>query len=305
VFIIHAFGHDGSPENFQASRDAKTRLTVSAAHGDTLRDAMLGAARLKNRPLACRLKVAAPVALMACAAPAWSIDGRADTVQGREPASGPPEEISYKFTPTYYSTSNVTPAYDLNLRGGRTVHTAWVGFYQRSNEFQQLRLGYENTLELPFGRVVPSLQYATRGFLGGSLTAEIGERYFGLAGFGRTNLRDYFNLNFDPNDMVLFGAGTRALPNTTLMGFQIRDDRLGTGQRVTHVVARIKPDDKTRWTLDVFHKEGRQDPASVWVQGTGVTLTWDYGRYFARVASDPHVNFSNNHMTRVALGLRF
>ena len=217
------------------------------------------------------------------------------------------EGIAYKFTPSYYSTTNVTPAYDLNLRGNRGPHTAWIGFYQRSNEFQQLRLGYENSVALPFGRLVPSLQYATRGFLGGSLTAEIGERYFALAGFGRTNLKDYFNLNFDPNDMVLFGAGTRALPNTTLSLFQIRDDRLGTGQRVAHAVARINHGEKTRWTVDVFYKEGRADadPASAWVHGTGVTLTWDYGRYFARVASDPYVNFSNNHMVRAAVGLRF
>jgi hypothetical protein len=71
------------------------------------------------------------------------------------------------------------------------------------------------------------------------------------------------------------------------------------------VVARIKPDDKTRWTVDAFHKEGRPDASGERVHGTGVTLTWDYGRYFARVASDPYVNFSNNHMVRVALGLRF
>ena len=254
-------------------------------------------------PLSSWIHALVAAGLLGCALTARAIDDRADTVQGRAPQ----EQISYKFTPTYYRTTNVTPAYDLNLRGNRGAHTAWVGYYQRSDEFQQLRLGYENTLELPFGRLVPSLQYATRGFLGGSLTAEIGERYFGLVGFGRTNLKDYFNLNFDPNDMVLFGAGTRALPNTTLSLFQIRDDRLGTGQRVTHAVARLKPDDKTRWTVDVFYKEGRadSDPTSPWVHGTGVTLTWDYGRYFARVASDPYVNFSNNHMTRVALGWRF
>ena len=258
-------------------------------------------------PVSSWIHAVVAAGLLGCAATAQAIDGRADTAQGSEPRSAPQEETAYKFTPTFYRTTNVTPAYDLNLRGNRGAHAAWIGFYQRSNEFQQLRLGYENTVELPFGRVVPSLQYATRGFLGGSLTVEIGERYFGLAGFGRTNLKDYFNLNFDPNDMVLFGVGTRALPNTTLSLFQIRDDRLGTGQRVTHAVARIKPDEKTRWTVDVFYKEGRADadPASPWVHGTGVTLTWDYGRYFARVAGDPYVNFSNNHMVRVAVGLRF
>ncbi len=251
------------------------------------------------------VNAAAAAGVLGCAIPVWAADGRADVVEGREPTPARDEGIAYKFTPTFYRTTSVTPAYDLNLRGNRDAHIAWVGFYQRSDEFQQLRLGYENTLELPFGRVVPSLQYATRGFLGGGVTAEIGERHFGLLGFGRTNLKDYFNLNFDPNDMILIGAGTRALPNTTLTVFQIIDDRLGTGQRVTHLTARIKPDDKTRWTVDLFHKEGRPDASGDWVTGTGVTVTYDFGRYFARVASDPHVNFSNNHMVRVALGLRF
>jgi hypothetical protein len=255
-------------------------------------------------PLSNWINAVLAAGLLGSAVPAHAIDGRADTL-GREPAAAQPAGIGYKFTPSFYRTTNTTPAYDVNLRGNLDAHAAWIGFYQRSDEFQQLRLGYENTLELPFGRVVPSLQYATRGFLGGGVTAEIGGRYFGLAGFGRTNLKDYFNLNFDPNDMILIGAGTRALPDTTLTVFQIRDDRLGTGQRVTHAVARIKSDDKTRWTVDVFYKDGRPDAVSDPVHGTGVSLTWDYGRYFARVARDPYVNFSNNHMTRVALGLHF
>ena len=156
----------------------------------------------------------------------------ADAAQDREPVAE--DEAAYKFTPTVYRTTGERSAYDLNLRGNRGAHTGWVGFYRRADEFQQLRLGYENAVELPFGRVVPSLQYATRGFLGGSLTAEIGERYFGVFGWGRTNLKEYYNLNFDPNDAVTIGAGTRALPKTMLTLFQVRDDRLGTGQRVTH-----------------------------------------------------------------------
>jgi hypothetical protein len=260
--------------------------------------------------MSCRLRCqraftrALAAALLGLAVPTWAIDGRGEAEQ--EPGAKPTqeEEIAYKFTPTYYHTTNELPAWDLNLRGNRGTHTAWVGFYRRSEEFQQLRLGYENSVELPFGRVVPSLQYATRGFLGGSVTAEIGERHFGLLGLGRTNRKEYFNLNFDPNDSRLIGAGTRALPRTTLTLFHIWDDRLGTGQRVTHLVARIKPDEKTRWTVDAFHKEGRTDDGE-WVRGTGLTVTYDYGRYFARVASDPHVNFSRNHMVRLALGLRF
>ena len=256
-----------------------------------------------NMPVSPWIDVVIAAGLFACAVPGWAIDGRADVAQGRAPA--PEEEISCKFTPTVYRTTHEPIAYDLNLRGNRGPHTAWVGYYQRADEFQQLRLGYDNTVELPFGRVVPSVQYATRGFLGGSITAEIGKEYFGLLGFGRTNLRDYFNLNFDPNDMVLFGAGTRALPNTTLTLFQIMDDRLGTGQRVTHLTARIEAGEKKRWTVDVFYKEGRSPDDGEWVHGTGATVTYDYGRFFARVASDPYVNFSRNHMVRAAFGWRF
>lgn len=227
----------------------------------------------------------------------------ADPPQEREPVAE--EETTYKFTPTVYRTTSERSAYDLNLRGNRGAHTGWVGFYRRGDDFQQLRLGYENAVALPVGRVVSSLQYATRGFLGGSLTVEIGERHFGLFGWGRTNLKDYYNLNFDPNDAVTIGAGTRALPKTVLTLFQVRDDRLDTGQRVTHLVARIKPDDRTRWTVDAFHKEGRSADNGEWVRGTGIAVTYDFGRYFARVTSDPHVNFSNNHMVRAALGFRF
>ena len=249
-------------------------------------------------------KLAAVVLWLGYAAPGCTNEGRAEGALGGEPTGAPEDAIAYKFTPTYYHTTGETSAWDLNLRGNRGPHTAWVGFYRRAEEFQQLRLGYENSVETPFGRVVPSLQVATRGFLGGSVNAEIGERYFALLGWGRTNLRAYYNLNFDPNDSVLVGVGTRALPKTTLTLFQIRDDRLGTGQRVTHLVARIKPDEKTRWTVDAFHKEGRSDDGE-FVRGTGVAVTYDFDRYFARVASDPHVNFSHNHMVRVALGLRF
>jgi hypothetical protein len=223
-----------------------------------------------------------------------------------EPITSDSEAIAYKLTPSFYRTSNQPDAYDINVRANLASHAAWVGFYRRANEFQQLRLGYENTISFPFGHFIPSVQYATRGFLGGSLNAEIGERYFGLLGIGRTNLKDYFNLNFDPNDAVLIGAGTRALPNTTLSAFQIRDDRLGTGQRVFHVVARIKPDGRTRWTFDFFYKEGRAAAGDeVKVHGTGISVTYDFDRYFVRAASDPHVNFTKEHMVRLAAGLRF
>ena len=242
-----------------------------------------------------------------CAAACLGFAAGAGAQDARDEKPTPEQQIAWKLTPTYYSSSNQASAWDVNLRGNTDTQTFWVGYYRRQEEFSQLRMGYERPFELSSVKLVPSLQYATRGFFGGSLNAEIGERYFGVLGWGRTNLKDYYNLNFDPNDAVTFGVGTRALPNTTLTLFQIRDDRLDTGQRVTHLVARIRPDTKTRWTIDAFYKQGRpdSDPASERVRGTGATVTYDFGRYFVRVASDPYVNFSNDHMVRVAFGMRF
>ena len=242
-----------------------------------------------------------------CAAALLGFAGGADAEPERNGKPAREQQIAWKLTPTYLSSTRDAPAWDFNLRGNTDTQTFWAGYYRRQDEFEQLRLGYERPIEWTGLRVVPSAQYASRGFLGGSLNAEIGERHFGLLGWGRTNLRDYYNLNFDPNDAVTFGFGTRALPDTTLSLFQIRDDRLDTGQRVTHLVARIKPGEKTRWILDVFYKEGRpdSDPASVRVHGTGMTITYDFDRWFVRVASDPYVNFSDSHMVRVAAGMRF
>ena len=240
------------------------------------------------------------LAILVPSLPAAAIE-RGEAAGGREEGAA---ATSFKFTPTYYRTTNEGPAYDLNLRANRQTQTGWIGFYRRGEEFQQLRLGYEHALELAGGRLVPSVQYASRGFLGASATAEIGERHFALAGLGRTNLKDYFNLNFDPNDSVLLGAGTRGLARSVLTLYQIKDDRLGTGQHVTHFVLRTSPDASTRWAVDVFTKAGRTADGE-WVRGTGATLTYDFGRYFARIAHDPYVNFTPERMLRLALGGRF
>ena len=217
--------------------------------------------------------------------------------------------IAWKFTPTLQSETAQRSALDLNLRGNRDDDTFWVGHYQRGAEFRQTRAGYEYQFSLPVGRLIGSAQYATRGFLGGSATLEAGSGgpWFALLGIGRTNLKPYYNLNFDPNDSVLLGAGWRPDERTALTVFQVRDDRLGTGQKVTHAVLRQKTGGRTRWTFDVFHRRGRvdADPGSELVDATGFTLTCDQEPWFARVAWDPKVNFENSNMTRLAIGIRF
>jgi len=240
---------------------------------------------------------------------ALAIEDRAD-IEPNE-AVGPDRHIAWKLTPSVYHETAAHSAIDLNLRGNRENDTFWIGQYRRGAEFQQTRLGYERQFAVPMGRVIASAQYATQGFWGGSITLEASAAamgpYMGLLGFGRTNLRPYYNLNFDPNDSVLIGAGWRPDEGTALTLFQVRDDRLGTGQRVTHLVLRQKTGARSRWTVDLFQRSGRSDadPESESFKAMGIALTYDREPWFIRLAWDPKVNYTNSDMTRLAIGVRF
>ncbi|MFT5589254.1 MAG: hypothetical protein ACI9ZF_001428 [Bradyrhizobium sp.] len=212
--------------------------------------------------------------------------------------------ISFKLTPSYYFSSDNNDAFDLNLRAVLGEHTAWVGAYRDKENLQQSRTGYEYRPDFGLVRPVFSAQLASGGFLGGSVTTEIGNSNFVIAGFGRTNLKDYFNLNFDPNDAITLGIGSRAMPKTELSLFHIWDDRLDTKQHVTHAVARYKPNDAERWTADASYKHGRTGNGDN-VQGYALTVTYDFGDYFVRGARDQHANFSAVSQNRISLGRRF
>jgi hypothetical protein len=254
-------------------------------------------------------RIVAASLLVLVSATALAIEDRAD-IEPNEPA-GPDRRIAWKFTPSIYRETANRSALDLNLRGNRNNDTFWIGEYRRGTEFQQTRLGYERQFTLPLGRVIASGQYATGGFWGASATLEasadaIGP-YVGLLGLGRTNRKPYYNLNFDPNDSVLIGAGWRPDERTALTLFQLRDDRLGTGQRVTHLVLRQKTGARSRWTVDVFERSGRTDadPGSESFKANGFALTYDREPWFVRLAWDPKVNYTGSDMTRLAIGVRF
>ncbi len=214
------------------------------------------------------------------------------------------DAIAFKFTPSWYRSSDANNAYDLNLRGNLHEHTAWVGYYHDSSGFGQTRAGYDNRFEAGVARVTLSGQMASGGFAGGSVSAEVGGENYAIAGFGRTNLHDYYNLNFDPNDAITLGVGSRAFAGTELTLFHLWDDRLGTHQRVTHAVVRRRMAGEQRLTVDVSHKSGLT-PDENFVRGNALTLTYDYRNWFARIARDQYVNFSNTHQTRLSLGMRF
>ena len=211
----------------------------------------------------------------------------------------------FKLTPSYYSTSHQTGATDINLRADAGPHALWLGYYQRGNEFEQARTGYELTAETSFGKLVPSLQLASHGFLGGSLNAEIGHSMFALLGYGRTNAHDYYNLNFDPNDSITYGVGTRLLPKTTLSLFAVKDNRLHTAQMVTHAVWRYQANENQRVTVDLSSKHGRASADEEYVSGNALSVTYDYQSVFIRLAKDHKVNFTTDNQSRLSLGMRF
>ncbi|MBI4742587.1 MAG: hypothetical protein HY777_13785 [Betaproteobacteria bacterium] len=212
---------------------------------------------------------------------------------------------AFKLTPSYYVTTHEKDASDINLRANRSPHALWVGHYRRGNEFEQSRTGYEYTAQFPFFQVVPSLQFASHGFAGGSINAQLGDTVYALLGVGRTNARDYYNLNFDPNDSWVYGVGTRLVPQSTLSLFAIKDNRLHTGQIVTHLVWRMSPDDRRRWTVDLSAKRGRVTPDDETVSGNALSVTYDYRDVFVRVVRDKKVNFTAEDQTRLSVGLRF
>ncbi len=245
--------------------------------------------------------------VLLASSPARAIEDRAD-IEPNEPARAD-RSIDWKLTPSVYNESAGHSAADLNLRGNREKDVFWIGKYQRGDEFVQTRAGYERQFSLPLGKLIASGQLASRGFVGASATFEFSDSnktpYFGLLGLGRTNRRPYYNLNFDPNDSTLIGAGWRPNESTATTLYQIRDDRLGTGQRVTHLVVRGKTGERSRLTVDLFQRAGRADPDAESFRATGVTLTYDQEPWFIRVAWDPKANFTASNMTRLAIGARF
>jgi hypothetical protein len=127
---------------------------------------------------------------------------------------------------------------------------------------------------------------------------------FGIAGAGRTNLRPYWNLSFDPNDYVQAGMGYRDASGNTVSVYAIHDDRLKTGQTNTHVyVRRFFPHD-WRVTVDIFREQGHGDQG-IFVKSWAKSADVDWHRWFIRVAEDPHVNYTADRQLRVATGLRF
>ncbi|WP_202620338.1 hypothetical protein, partial [Escherichia coli] len=126
------------------------------------------------------------------------------------------------------------------------------------------------------------------GFLGGSINLQWGATWFGLVGWGRTNLRPYYNLNWDPNDAVTVGLGWRSDGGRTASVTLIADDRLYTHQRDLHLFGRWPLGESLRLTLDLMQKSRLGgDDGSLAVRAWGWSATLDWPAWFLRLAHDP------------------
>jgi hypothetical protein len=143
---------------------------------------------------------------------------------------------------------------DVNVRYSLGDWTGWVGYYGAEDGTKQGRTGIEYDLHRSWLFFVPSIQIASKGFVGGSLYSEIGTRWYLIAGLSRTDLRPYANLTFDPNDSWQLGAGMHFAKSDSIALYTIWDNRLDTGQQVTHAVLRHHFGETERITLDVSYK---------------------------------------------------
>jgi hypothetical protein len=195
-------------------------------------------------------------------------------------------------------------ALDVNLRHTSDLGNVWVGYYRSpSEDVSQARIGWDRTFAWGPVRVMPSVQAASGGFWGGSIGVETGETWFVGAGLGRTNLRPYANLNFDPNDAWTLAGGYRWADNHALALLLVRDNREHPDQQHLHLSYRTPIEGGQRLTLDLLDKRGLVNGEPI--HRVGASLGYDWPRHFVRVAWDPKVNFTAQNMLRLSAGLRF
>lgn len=231
----------------------------------------------------------------------WSLLGLGALVQAHA-QSDDSDQHPFKLTVGYYQYAD-DQGKDVNLRWQHGSTHVWGGHYEDHGFGAQDRIGADTSMDVSeMVSVQPSVQAATGGFVGGSLNAQVGHDWYGLVGFGRTNLKPYFNLNFDPNDAITLGAGHQFANGQNWSVFVVHDDRLHTGQTDWHLTARIPVADD-RLSLDLMHKAGEGD--SGYVKAWSLSATWDFPRWFLRLALDPKQSFSAEDAWRLSGGVRF
>jgi hypothetical protein len=241
--------------------------------------------------------------LLAFAAAVTAAWARAQESVPQVPLDDPPP---FKLTIGAYRYPDSGNAADLNLRNTSSLGNTWLGYFRfPAQEISQWRTGWDKQ----FGeqvRIKPSAQWASGGFVGGSLQAEAGDPWFAAIGIGRTNLRPYYNLNFDPNDSYTVQLGyhdEKAGRYASVL--LVQDNREHPDQRHLHVNWRQGHAGGNRITLDALYKTGTVEEEGVKIRRWGFTASYDWPRWFVLVAYDPKSNFSTLDLWRFSFGARF
>ncbi|MES3003540.1 MAG: hypothetical protein V4787_22800 [Pseudomonadota bacterium] len=218
------------------------------------------------------------------------------------------EAPAFKFTTSVYQLSGggmpSGTALDLNLRQTSDFGTLWIGWFRfPAQDTAQTRAGWDRNFEAGPVRIQPSVQAASGGFWGGSIALETGERWYAGVGLGRTNLRPYVNLNFDPNDAWTVSGGYRWEDGRAAGLLLVGDNRQNPDERHLHLTWREPLEGGQRLTLDLLAKRGLVNGELI--HRFGVTAGYDWPRVFVRVAWDPKVNFTPQDMWRLQGGVRF
>jgi hypothetical protein len=215
---------------------------------------------------------------------------------------------AFKLTAGLYQSSGggeaSSDSTDLNLRHSSALGNVWIGRYLApARELVQDRIGWDRIWTVGALRIQPSAQLATGGALNGSVGVETGEDWYVGAGFGRTNQRETVNLNFDPNDAYSLSGGYRWADGPSLGLVYVRDDRLNPDQQHLHLVYRTPLPEDHRLTVDLLYKRGLVEDEMI--ERTGLSVAYDWPRWFLRLSYDPKVNFTPQDMWRLAFGTRF
>lgn len=224
--------------------------------------------------------------------------------QGADPEQAP----AFKLTTGFYQYSGADAqngqAIDINLRHSSTAGNVWLGHYVSwAHELTQDRIGWDRSFPVGPVRLMPSLQLATGAAWNGSVGVETGDDWFIGAGLGRTNLREAVNLNFDPNDSYSVSGGYRWHEAESLSFLLVRDNRLHPDQQHVHLIYRTPLPNAHRLTIDLLLKSGLVDGENI--ERAGLSLTYDWPRWFVRVSYDPKANFTPQDLWRLAVGTRF
>jgi len=239
-------------------------------------------------PLALRLVLS----LLAC----WSIAFLA-------PVYAQETDKRWSLSVGHYRYSDDSLGHDLDLHWDGDKTTAWLGAY-RDHSISQVRAGFDTSFAVADKVTLqPSLQLATHRFVGASATLQIGDPWYGLIGWGRTNLAPYFDQNFELNDAVTIGAGWNGAAGRTVSLSIIADDRLHTSQKDWHLAGTWPLSPGAGLVFDLIRKTGRSDGGSV--HAWGATAGLDFSRWFLRLTRDPDQSFSTIDATRLYAGVRF